>query len=157
MTGIKLQTVCIFCLLLFLFSCDRDKVFDAYQQIDDRGWNLNDTIKFEFEINAQEDVLYHSLIGLRNNNDYLYANIYFFVDLESPSGAHQTDTLQYILAAPDGRWLGSGVGAIKFNLFNFQKHQVMESGVYTYRIVHGMRDELLVGIEDVGLRIEKSN
>ena len=73
------------------------------------------------EIDAQEGVLFNYLIGLRNNNDYLYANIFFFVDVESPDGERQIDTLQYLLAEPGGKWLGSGVGEIKFNLFKFKE------------------------------------
>ena len=94
---------------------------------------------------------------MRNNNDYLYANIFFFVDIEDPSGLHQVDTLQYILAAPDGKWLGSGVGEIKFNLLKLKEKEIMQPGLYKYKIVHGMRDDVLIGIEDIGLRIERSN
>jgi len=157
MTRSKLGNICIFGALLFFISCDRNKVFDLYLEIDSQGWQATDTIGFEFEINSQDDVLHNTLIGLRNNNDYLFANIFFFVDVESPSGLHQTDTLQYILAAPDGKWLGSGVGEIKYNLFKFKDNEIMQPGLYKYKIVHGMRDEVLIGIEDIGLRIERSN
>ena len=153
----KLGNICIFSALLFFISCDRNKVFDLYLEIDPQGWQATDTIDFEFEINSQNEVVYNTLIGLRNNNDYLYANIFFFVDVESPSGLHQSDTLQYILAAPDGKWLGSGVGEIKYNLFKFKDNEIMQPGLYKYKIVHGMRDEVLIGIEDIGLRIERSN
>ena len=157
MTTIKLVKLCIFCAFLFFVSCDRSKVFDLYLEIDSQGWQAIDTIGFESEIDSQKDVLYNTLIGLRNNNDYLYANIFFFVDVEHPSGSHRTDTLQYILAAPDGKWLGSGVGEIKYNLLKFKENEIMQPGLYKYKMVHGMRDDALIGIEDVGLRIERSN
>ena len=157
MTRTKLGNICIFSALLFFVSCDRNKVFDLYLEVDSQGWQATDTIGFEFEIDSQKDDLYNILIGLRNNNDYLYANIFFFVDVENPSGLHRTDTLQYILAALDGKWLGSGVGEIKYNLLNFKENEIMQSGLYKYKIVHGMRDDVLIGIEDIGLRIEKSN
>ena len=157
MTRTKIGNICIFSAFLFLISCDQSKVFDLYLEVDSHGWQATDTISFEFEIDSQENIFYNTLIGLRNNNDYLYANIFFFVDVESPSGLHQTDTLQYILAAPDGKWLGSGVGEIKYNLFKFKDNEIMQPGLYKYKIVHGMRDEVLIGIEDIGLRIERSN
>ena len=142
---------------LFFGSCDRSKVFDLYKEVDSQGWDVTDTIGFKVEIDSQENGLYNTFIGLRNNNDYLYANIFFFVDVEYPSGLHRIDTLQYILAAPDGKWLGSGVGEIKYNLLKFKENEIMQSGLYKYKIVHGMRDDLLIGIEDIGLRIERSN
>ena len=153
----KLINVCMLCIFLFLVSCDTNKVFDLYKEVDDNGWKSSDTIFFEFELHPYENVLYNTLIGLRNNNDYLYANIFFFIDLEDPIGIHHIDTLQYILANPDGKWLGSGVSEIKFNLFQFKENEIMQPGLYKYKIVHGMRDDVLIGIEDIGLRIEKSN
>ena len=157
MTTIKLLKLCIFCAFLFFVSCDRSKVFDLYLEVDSHGWQSTDTIDFEFEIDSQENIYYNALISLRNNNDYSYANIFFFVDVEYPNGLHRTDTLQYILAAPDGKWLGSGVGEIKYNLLKFKENETMQSGLYKYKIVHGMRDDVLIGIEDIGLRIERSN
>ena len=157
MTTIKLVKLCIFCAFLFFVSCDRSKVFDLYLEVDSHGWQATDTIDFEFEIDSQENIYYNTLISLRHNNDYSYANIFFFVDVEYPNGLHRTDTLQYILAAPDGKWLGSGVGEIKYNLLKFKENETMQSGLYKYKIVHGMRDDLLIGIEDIGLRIERSN
>ena len=157
MTTIKFVKLCIFCAFLFFVSCDRSKVFDLYLEVDSHGWQATDTIDFEFEIDSQENIYYNALISLRNNNDYSYANIFFFVDVEYPNGLHRTDTLQYILAAPDGKWLGSGVGEIKYNLLKFKENETMQSGLYKYKIVHGMRDDVLIGIEDIGLRIERSN
>ena len=157
MTRIKLVNIFIFSAFLFIVSCDRNKVFDSYLEVDSQGWLACDTIGFQFEIDTQENILYNTLIGLRNNNDYLYTNIFFFVDVENPSGIHRIDTLQYILAAPDGKWLGSGVGEIKFNLLKFKENEILQSGFYKYKIVHGMRDDVLIGIEDIGLRIERSN
>ena len=157
MTTIKLVKLCIFCAFLFFVSCDRSKVFDLYLEVDSHGWQATDTIDFEFEIDSQENIYYNAIISLRHNNDYSYANIFFFVDVEYPNGLHRTDTLQYILAAPDGKWLGSGVGEIKYNLLKFKENETMQSGLYKYKIVHGMRDDVLIGIEDIGLRIERSN
>ena len=83
MTRTKLGNICIFSAFLFFVSCDRSKVFDLYLELDSQGWHATDTIGFEFEIDSQENILYNTLIGLRNNNDYLYANIFFFVDVET--------------------------------------------------------------------------
>ncbi len=62
-----------------------------------------------------------------------------------------------ILADDTGRWLGSGWG----NLYHVKvPYQVgvrfAETGEYTFRIVQGMREIDLMGIHNVGLRIEKA-
>ena len=146
-----------FLALLLFTSCDRTKVFESYHALDSNGWMADKAVEFEVEVDGHEGQLFNYLIGLRNNNDYLYSNIFFFVGIEMPDGAYHTDTLQYLLAEPNGKWSGSGIGEIKYNLFQFKETQVMPSGVYKFKIAHGMRDDLLLGIEDVGIRIERSN
>ena len=143
--------------LLLIISCDSSKVYDEYQAIDSEGWNATEFVDFEIEMEATEGFVFNYLIGLRNNNDYLYSNIFFFVDIENPAGKHQLDTLQYLLAKPNGKWIGSGVGAIKHNLFKYKEEQPIHAGIYKIKLFHGMRDDVLVGIEDVGFRIERSN
>ena len=115
--------------------------------IDGISWGDAKEILFKL-INEELNPIRTKFEELRNNNDYLYANIFFFVDVEHPSGLHRTDTLQYILAAPDGKWLGSGVGEIKYNLLKFKENETMQSGLYKYKIIHGMRDDILIGVED---------
>ena len=116
---IKFKIVTLFGALLIFSSCDYTKVFSSYKEVDPIGWNYTEAIDFEFEIDNNK-TLFNYLIGLRNNNDYLYSNIFFFVDIKNPDGNYIRDTLQYLLAEPNGKWKGSGVGEIKFNLFQFK-------------------------------------
>ena len=143
--------------LLILVSCDTNKVYNEYKVINSDGWLATESTDFEIEMGACEGSLFNYLIGLRNNNNYRYSNIFFFVDTENPSGEHRLDTLQYLLAEPNGKWIGSGVGPIKHNLFKFKQEQPMQAGIYKVKLYHGMRDDMLVGIEDIGFRIERSN
>lgn len=143
--------------LSVLFSCDSTKIYDEYIAVNPSGWDASTPIQFELELSATQDEVFNCLIGLRNNNEYLYANIFLFVDIEDPNGVLYTDTLQYLLAEPSGKWKGSGVGAIKHHLFMCKDAQVLMDGVYKFRISHGMRTDTLFGIEDIGLRIESIN
>ena len=154
MKRINLNSIAFLLSLITLVSCNSNKVYDEYQSINTDGWLLTDTIAFEVEVSANERVTYNYLIGLRNNNEYLFSNLFLFVEIENPLGQKQVDTLQYLLAEPDGKWKGAGVGAIKSNLFEYKKSQTMAVGVYKFKIAHGMRSKILVGLEDVGLRIE---
>jgi len=143
--------------LIFLVSCDNNKVYDEYIDLESTGWSTADTLAFEIELNSTNGGLFDFLIGLRNNNEYLYSNIFLFVELENPQGITLSDTLQYLVAEPNGKWKGSGVGAIKYNLFKYKESQELEDGLYKIKITHGMRSELLHGLEDIGLRIESVN
>jgi len=144
-------------ILLLFVSCDSNKVYDEYLAIDDAGWESSKSIDFEVELNPFEGEVFDILIGLRNNNDYLYSNLFLFVEVQNPLGERTIDTLQYLLAEPSGKWIGSGVGAIKHNIFNYKESQVLAKGVYKFKLRQGMRSSMLYGLEDVGLRIESVN
>lgn len=148
-----------FLLLVVLFySCNSNYLYSEYEELPNEGWSSEISYDFKLEIEpGQDERSCDYLIALRHNNDYRYANIFFFVDTKSPDGKLHRDTLQYLLAEPSGKWLGNGVGEIKHHLFEFKQDQLMTAGVHEFSITHGMRDEVLMGIEDIGLRIEQLN
>lgn len=82
-----------------------------------------------------------------------------------PNGKIITDTLEYEMAYPDGKFMGSGFGEVKENkLWYKEKVQFPEEGVYQVEIQQAMRKngkidpiEKLEGITEVGFRIEKVN
>lgn len=153
----KLSFISLLLLVLSLYSCDSSKVYDEYVNIPEEGWMVEDTIKFDIEVPKGEQQLYNYVLGLRNNNEYLYANIFFYVTIVNPAGEQSTDTLQYLLAEPTGKWLGTGLGEIKHNLLVYKEEQKLAAGMYSVYVVHGMRDKNILGIEDVGFRLERSN
>ena len=89
---------------------------------------------------------------------YSYSNIFLFVTTTSPGGQWIKDTLEMPLANSRGKWLGSGIGDLYFirQLFKYNV-RFPTSGVYTFKIVQGMRDTDLKGIRDIGLRLEKAD
>jgi gliding motility-associated lipoprotein GldH len=141
--------------LLLMMSCQQPNVYDVYRSIPNTGWHLNDTITFEIS-GIENENAHDFLIAVRHNNDYLYANMFLYANMLSPNGEKMVDTLHYLMAEPSGRWLGTGVGAIKHHLFSYKTKQPMDKGLYRFSLVHGMRDSVLTGIEDIGFRIEKS-
>lgn len=69
----------------------------------------------------------------------------------------ETDTLNYILAKPNGEWIGSGFGDTKETLFQYKmNHRFPKAGNYRIGITQAMRKDTLVGIEDVGVKIENA-
>ena len=153
----NLNKFAVLVILLILVSCDSHKAYDEYVAINSEGWTSTETIDFSVELSQTEGTLYDVLIGLRNNNDYLYSNLFLFVEVENPLGETSIDTLQYLLAEPKGNWIGSGIGSIKHNLFKYKESQEFKAGIYKFKISQGMRSNTLFGLEDIGLRIERIN
>jgi gliding motility-associated lipoprotein GldH len=70
---------------------------------------------------------------------------------------YKIDTLNYILAKPNGEWLGEGFGETKEIMFLYKsKYTFPKSGKYTVGILQAMRANDLKGIEDVGVKIENA-
>jgi gliding motility-associated lipoprotein GldH len=67
-----------------------------------------------------------------------------------------TDTIEFFLADPTGKWLGSGLGSVNSMLLPYRTNiKFPQRGIYTFEFKQGMRQEELKGIMDVGLRIDK--
>ena len=145
-------------LLLALFSCDTNKVFEEYIEVEDANWQKENIASFEFI--AKDTITAHNIyINIRNTGDYLYSNLYLFVTMKGPNGGILKDTVNCILADNRGKWLGSGVG----DLWDLQIPYVggfkfAQTGSYIISYEQAMRVEKgLKGITDIGLRVEKAD
>lgn len=140
---------------LALWSCVKLSLYEKNIAVDPDGWSLSDSIEFVVEI---EDTLspMNFLLNLRHNTDYEYSNIYFFVNTVYPGNDYSRDTIEILLAGKDGKWFGKGFGELKEVQVMLKNRVVFpRAGTYRFSFVHAMREDPLVGIEDVGIRIEK--
>ncbi|MDR0712888.1 MAG: gliding motility lipoprotein GldH [Bacteroidales bacterium] len=141
---------------LLLASCDTNKVYEAHLRIPDEGWKQSDIKRFDVHV-ADTASACNIYVNVRNNNQYKSMELWLFVSVNAPSGKRQRDTLRILIADEHGKWIGSGLGSHFDTRLLFQKDvRFPETGTYTFEYEQGMRDEPLTGIEDVGLRIEKS-
>ncbi|MDL2238842.1 gliding motility lipoprotein GldH [Bacteroidales bacterium OttesenSCG-928-K22] len=149
----------IFVITLFLVlcfgACNKKYVTNNYCEIPKEGWSYSDTLNYQFKI---DDVnTKHSIfLNIIHNNDYKYRNLYLFTQLYDPDSVLTCDTIQFLLTDPSGQLLGRGIGETKEAKFiladniNFSKQ-----GDYSLRIIQGMRDDYLFGIEKIGFVISK--
>lgn len=149
---------CFACLSL---SCDDKQVFDSYQSVG-KSWHRDSIVTFEYEVKDTTEH-YDLFLNLRANDQYPFSNIFLIASIESPAQKVKTDTLEYLMAAPDGKMLGNGFSDVKESkLWYKDNYRFTEMGVHTIRIEQALRkrneieglDEL-DGIIDVGFRIEK--
>lgn len=147
-------------------SCDSNRVFDEYKSVPNQ-WNKDSIISFN--VTAPDSLNNYNLyVNLRNNNAYKYSNLFLIVEMNYPNGKTIKDTLEYKMADPSGKLLGSGFTDVKENKLwykGFEKPFVfIELGAYKINIQHAMRQngqvngiENLEGVTDIGFRIEHSN
>ena len=142
-------------LIGLLFSCDRNRVFEAYEKLPQTGWDKDSPVVFNIDVTdtVQTQNLY---INVRNDIKYKYSNLWLFVKIEQPGKIAVADTFEVILADPTGKWLGEGFGGIKTRQVIYKGGVYFPvSGEYKINIQHGMRENVLQGITDIGFRVEK--
>lgn len=119
--------------------------------------NWNKKAEQVFDIDIQDAQNPKNLIFVvRNNNSYPYSNIRLIVNFEDVKNKKkETDTLNYILAKPNGEWIGTGFGETKETLFQYKmNYKFPQNGAYKIGVIQAMRHDTLRGIEDIGIRVE---
>jgi len=141
----------------FLFSCDKNRIYEKNKAIKNYQWNYLEKVKFEDVYISDHHLTYNVYINLRNSIDYRYKNIFFFIDIRYPDNNLTRDTVECVIADDKGKWLGKGIGKVKDCRILFLRNVKFPSpGVYSFSFEHGMRDDILEGITDIGIRIEKN-
>ena len=144
--------------VVILSSCEKNYFFQETKKIDGEKWLTTQPCAFSVGVsNIHRN--YNFYINIRNTSDYKYSNLFLFLHTKFPGGTTSIDTLECTLAQPDGKWLGSGFGRIKYLSIPLKKAvRFPRAGTYKFEIYQAMRGDIK-GIVDVGLRIEnnKSN
>lgn len=139
-------------------SCGEAPIVECGQEIPDGNWTQVNALECTFDM--QDTVSLHDFyIDLRNGEDYPYSNIFLFVDLTFPNGMHSLDTVECMLADPQGNWYGSGVGSRFYNHIrwaNKSRKAFPLPGEYHIKVEQAMRTTELTGIYDVGFHLEHS-
>lgn len=141
--------------IIMLSACgDNNVIFDKSVVIPNASWDNKELPYFDVNI---DDTLsnYSFYFNIRHLENYRYSNFYMFLHTTFPNGNQTHDTIECILAYPDGRWVGDGSGSMrtaKILLNNNLRFPI--SGNYHFEIEQAMREPVLEGVADVGLRFE---
>jgi gliding motility-associated lipoprotein GldH len=143
-----------------LAGCAENVVYQAAVPIDADGWDRTFTPEFAFDVT---DTLnrHHLFIDVRHTGEYPFSDLYLFVDLTGPDGRHARDTVQCLLADPTGRWYGKGTGFIfadryEAHVLYKMNNRFPAAGRYTVKLEQAMRTELIGGVLDVGISLERA-
>lgn len=150
----------LFC-LLFL-GCSQSEAL-LFSSIPETGWMQHEWVDFTYIHRLpSKDVTVSWKI--RHDNDYPYANIHLIARCTSPKGMTTIDTLTYLMAAPDGSWLGEGWYIKEIDLLYKEKLSLDEPGEYLFELRPAVRandalvpDKKLLGIHQIGLELNLIN
>ena len=130
-------------------------MLQSYRHLPDEGWCVDSLVYIPVPV-ADTTEAYDMTLRLRHTDDYPYSNLWLFVTAVAPDGTQTVDTVNIPLSDEYGRWLGSGIGATMQRehlwrpSFRFGK-----SGLWHIVVQQGMRDSLLPGVTDIGLKVAR--
>jgi gliding motility-associated lipoprotein GldH len=147
-------------MLAFILSACGDTIFFRQDKILANGWPSNDKINFNIgdTIISKSNVYIH----LRNNYEYPFSNVFLIINLRKNQKLLESDTVEYIMADPSGKWLGSGFGEVIDNRLWWKENWLPEEAdsllveIYQANRINGREkaEENLAGVLSVGLSIE---
>lgn len=159
MVGIKTIASYLLVIAFFLSSCDRERVYEDGVEFEDRAWKVIEEPRFEFAI-ADTSLRYNLYYSIRNSLDYPYARIFVTYHLYDSTGKEIKKKLVYndLFDQKTGVPLGeSGLGDLydhRFPILN--RHAFGHTGKYSIKLDQFSRQDTLMGVIAVGVRVEKA-
>jgi len=148
--------VSLFLLILTMISCQDGTYYHHSLTIPSHGWRMNHVCHFRDSLPAGIPDCVQLELTIRHGNNYPYENLWLYIRTMTSDSIIHNDSINWMLAKPDGKWLGKGWGSlyslsIPLKDLTFSAND--SSRWFSIDIRHGLRDSVLVGIEDIGLRI----
>ncbi len=149
----KLYQTALLGIVLFLFSCGNDRIFEEYHSFETTTWEESDSVKFD--LSSLDSLKGKVIIGVRYTDDYPFSNCYIKVIYRDSSKVVLVDSLWNvpIFDKQTGKPIGDGFG----NTFTTYDTLSFPFPASTREVIflQYMRQPQLEGIEAVGLKVIK--
>ena len=139
---------------LLLLGCQQGVVFTEFKPLSGYGWEADSVVVFTPML---EDSLatYDMQLTVRHTDRYAYQNLWLFVDVKKDSVLLRRDTIEAMMANDRGEWLGSGLSKYTLPLL-YLESVPLQAGEYEVVVQQGMREDVLKGVADLGLKVIKN-
>lgn len=140
-----------------LCACtDRPSAFD-YRSTPVEGWELGDTLKYHVDTIAASGN-YRFSLGIRTSasTPYPYQSLWLVIKQHWHNPEQEvTDTIQYQLTNDRGDAQGHGVSLYQYDQ-DIKTLLLPQGASADISVYHIMRSEMIVGIADVGIKLQKT-
>lgn len=158
-TNLKSKSLSLFAILFIvslISACQGNEAYFRFEELKRAEWGRYDTLYYEID-SIETNKLHTVYLEVTNNVNYPYQNLWLFVQDNLPDSIFHEHKVECRLADESGKWIGAGFGSLYQSSFIYKTRVIFSDDRKNYRmkIVHGMRDELLTGIERVGVKIVK--
>lgn len=158
----KLTSLAMLAVALLVMACNGNTVYHQYEHTPVEGWERTDTLHYTVE-NIKATADYQEEIGLRINGSYPFTSLFLVVEqhirpgiqnLASLNETLRKDTINCKLVDQEGNIKGRGINYYQYNFMLTMLH-LNVGDTLDIRIHHNMRREILPGISEVGIRLER--
>lgn len=140
---------------LFVTSCKQIDLQEQNTAIPQNKWQSNFITKNTFEI-KDTNVMYDVYAVIRHTDAYEYSNIWLNVGFQQIGDTMKYQKRNLTLANDAAKgWKGIGMNDI-WEVRELIARENLKKGTYTIAIGHVMRQNPLLNIMNVGVRVEKS-
>lgn len=149
----KIYQASVLGLVLLLFSCGKDRMYEEYHSFDADRWQETDSISFD--LTNLDSVRGKAVVGLRYTEEYPFSNCYIKLIVQDSRHVVLMDSLWNvpIFDRQTGKPIGQGFGN------TFTTYDTLPITIPTKAtkviMVQYMRQAELEGIEAVGLKVLK--
>ncbi len=140
--------------LALCMACTEGKVYHHYDHTPIAGWEKVDTLTYNVPALADSG-LYATDLGLRINNSFPFMGLTLIVEQTVyPSHQRLIDTLNCKLMGQDGTAKGQGVSYYQYH-FKVSQTLLHQGDSLHITVRHDMKREILPGISDIGIAVNK--
>lgn len=146
----------IACYLVSVPSCTRIDVFEKNVAIKKQAWESTVSPSISFSI-SDTTSLYNIYLVIRHTDAYNYNNIWLNIVRSGPDTTYRQQ-VDIKLAANDKGWLGTGMDDIfEHRVLLKNDVQFKKPGTYNFTLQQIMREDPLLHVLNVGIRVERQN
>lgn len=151
-----LRTFYFLILILFLGGCAKINMFEKSMHIPMQSWSYNYKPSFNFTV-TDTSATYNVYLVLRHTDAYKYNNLWVSLGSQVPGDSMQYQNINLQLANDKTGWEGIGMDDIYEVRKNITPGPVpfQKAGNYHFTIAQVMRENPLMHILDIGIRVEK--
>lgn len=154
MRRLFLYTLYIMCIAAGFTSCDTHTPYFHYDHTPVDGWEKNDTLTFDvppMKIGGE----YQTSLGLRLNGEFPFTKLYLIMEQDIiPGMRHKVDTVCFEVANSSGRYTGHGISYLQYTV-PVDRDFLQANDSLHITIRHCMKRDILPGISDIGVRIDR--
>ncbi len=144
-------------LAMLLASCQKVDVFEKNVALQELRWPSALKPEVSFTI-SDTTSLYDLFVVLRHTDAYRYNNLWIKIHTTAPGDSTaNVQSLDLQLATNEKGWLGVGMDDIFEHRIRISRNAIpLKAGTYRFQLEQIMRDDPLMHVLNIGIRVERA-